>query len=95
MSYKLINPIDEWKNKTITNYYVRELQVEIFRDGKLVYNMPNVMERREYCIKEMDTLYPEIKRLENPHGYYVDLSEKLLNTKKELIRKYKNKCDGE
>ena len=94
-SYKLINPIDEWKNKTITNYYVRELQVEIFRDGKLVYNMPNVMERREYCIKEMDTLYPEIKRLENPHGYYVDLSEKLLNTKKELIRKYKNKCDGE
>lgn len=88
-TYKLINPVDEWKNKTITNYYVRELQVEVFRNGKLIYNMPSVMERREYCNNEMKTLYPEIKRLENPHEYYVDLSEKLLNTKKELIREHK------
>lgn len=94
-SYKLVNPVEEWKNKTISNYYVRELQVEIFREGKLVYSMPSVMDRRDYCSKEMETLYPEIKRLENPHEYYVDLSDNLLNTKKRLIKEHKNIKNGD
>lgn len=88
--YTLVNPVDEWKRKNINNYYIRELQEEIFRNGKLIYNMPSVLERAKYCSSEMKTLYPEVKRLENPHEYYVDLSEKLLNVKKELINEHKN-----
>ena len=87
--YLLINPIDEWKRKTIKNYYVRELQEKIFENGKLVYEMPNVFDRAKYCTKEMETIYPEVKRLENPHVYIVDLSEKLLKVKKELIKEHK------
>lgn len=87
--YLLINPIDEWKRKTIKNYYVRELQEKIFENGKLVYEMPNVFDRAKYCTKEMETIYPEVKRLENPHVYIVDLSEKLLKEKKELIKEHK------
>lgn len=77
------------EKKNISNYYVKELQEEIFKDGKLVYKNPDVLERKDYCKKQMETLYPEIKRLENPHGYYVDLSEKLLKIKKDLINEHK------
>ena len=57
----------------------------------LVYDEPTINERREYCKVDFNTFYPEIKRLDNPHEYYVDLSEKLLNLKQELIIKYKGK----
>ena len=87
-SYELINPLEEWKRKTINNYDVRELQVKVFENGKQIYEVPSVMDRQEYCNKEMKTLYPEVKRFENPHLYYVDLSEKLLSTKKELIKEH-------
>lgn len=90
-SYTLICPTDINKTKTITNYNVRELQVPIFLDGMLVYDEPTINERKEYCKNDFTTFYPEIKRLENPHEYYVDLSEKLLNLKQELITKYKGK----
>ena len=87
--YTLIDPSDEWKQKTITNYEAKELQVQVFKDGKQVYEMPTVFERKEYCAKQFETLYPEIKRLEYPHEYYVDLSEKLLKVKKELIEEHR------
>lgn len=90
-SYTLICPTDINKIKTITNYNVRELQVPIFLDGMLVYDEPTINERKEYCKNDFITFYPEIKRLDNPHEYYVDLSEKLLNLKQELITKYKGK----
>ncbi len=83
--YTLVHPIEEWKKTNIDNYFVRELQETIFKDGTLVYNLPSIKERREYSKKEYQTLYPEIKRLQNPHQYYVDLSMKLLKLKKELI----------
>jgi len=88
--YTLICPTDEWKKTTIRDYYVRELQVPIFISGKLVYELPSVQERKNYCTEEFKTLYPEIKRPENPHVYYVDLSEKLLALKKELINQICN-----
>ena len=56
----------------------------------MVYNEPTILEKQNYCNKEMATLYPEVKRTENPHGYYVDLTKKLLNLKKELIKQAKN-----
>ena len=83
--YTLISPVDEWKTTEIENYEVRELQVPIFKNGIQVYEVPTVKMRQEYCKKEFETIYPEIKRSENPHGYYVDLTKKLLELKKQLI----------
>ncbi len=93
--YTLINPVDTWKRQTITDYIVVPLQQTIFKDGKQVYNSPSIIERREYCSSQMETLYPEIKRLTNPHEYYVDLSEELLNLKNTMIHEHAGKRDGE
>ena len=87
--YTLVHPVDTWKTKELSNYRVRELQEPIFIKGELVYNIPTVTERREYCNQEFATIYPEIKRLSNPHEYYVDLSEKLLNLKNEMINEHR------
>lgn len=88
--FTLIDPLNESNTLTIKNYEVRELQQVIFDEGELVYNEPTILEKQNYCNKEMATLYPEVKRTENPHGYYVDLTKKLLNLKKELIKQAKN-----
>lgn len=85
--YTLVDPNAEWKKTYLENYYVKELQVPVFLNGKLVYNELSAKERREYCAEEFRTIYPEIKRAENPHLYYVDLSEKLLKLKKDMILK--------
>ncbi len=87
--YTLIHPVDTWKKLDLTNYYVRELQVPIFKNGELVYDLPSVRERREYCAREFATIYPELKRLENPAEYYVDLSEKLLKLKNKMINEHR------
>lgn len=89
--YTLVNPVDEWKKTTIRDYDVRELQVPIFLNGELVYENKTAKEKREYTNKEFETLYPEIKRLINPHEYYVDLTMKLLKLKKELINQAKGR----
>ena len=86
----MINPLEEWKTKKITNYQVRELQVPIFKNGKLVYQVPTIKEVRENCQKELNTIYPEVKRFSNPHEYYVDLSKELLELKKQLLVKYRD-----
>ena len=87
--YTLVHPVDTWKTKELSNYRVRELQEVIFKNGELVYNLPTVTERREYCNQEFATIYPEIKRLSNPHEYYVDLSEKLLKLKNDMINEHR------
>ena len=74
-----------WKRKTIENFTARELMVQVFKNGKLVYDLPDMKQIREYCMKEVDTLWDEVKRFENPHGYYVDLSQKLYDIKTELL----------
>lgn len=89
--YTLIDPIHNEKTKTIRNYEVRELQVPIFLNGKLVYNQPSIMDRQAYCASEFKTLYPEITRLMYPHGYYVDLSEDLLTLKKQMVLEMRRK----
>ncbi|MCI9233744.1 MAG: nicotinate phosphoribosyltransferase [Bacilli bacterium] len=83
--FTLVDPTDTWKRTTITNYEVRELQVPIYQNGILVYQEPTLKESREYCTTQMDTLYEEVKRLEKPHQYYVDLTTELLKLKRELI----------
>jgi nicotinate phosphoribosyltransferase len=85
-TYTLVDPLNEENKTTLTNYNVRPLQETIFKDGELVYEDPSIMEKKEYCTKQMETLYPEVKREENPHGYYVDLSLELLDLKKRMLR---------
>ena len=83
--YTLVCETDPWKRKTLRNYVVKEIQTQIYKDGELVYQEPSLEEKRRYCEEQMNTLYPEVKRNEKPHEYYVDLSEKLRKLKEELI----------
>ena len=83
--FTLIDPLNEHNTLTIKNYTVRELQEPIFIDGELVYEEPTIIEKQIYARAQMKTLYPEVKRTYNPHGYYVDLTRKLLELKKALI----------
>lgn len=85
--YTLINPYNEDKTTTLDNYTVRPLQIPIYYQGALVYETPTLEEERTYLKEQLNTLYPEVKRKLNPHGYYVDLSRELLTMKKELIKK--------
>jgi len=73
------------------DYSVKELLVPIFKNGKQVYTSPALDSIKEHCKEEIDALYPGVKRLKNPHKYYVDLSHKLLSLKKLLIKDTKNK----
>lgn len=91
--YTLIHPLETWKQKELTNYQVRDLLVPIFKDGQLVYQTPNIEETKAYCNNEFNTLYEEIKRTDNPHEYYVDLSDKLRKLKEELINTHKKQID--
>lgn len=87
---EIFNPIHVWKRKTLTNYYVKDLLVKIFENGKVCYTNPSVMEIRNYAKKECEKLWPEILRFENPHTYYVDLSNGLWNLKHNLLHRYSN-----
>lgn len=84
--YTLIDPLDSNNTLSIENYFVRELQVPMILNGNVVYDFPTVFGKAEYCEKEMATLYPEVKREEMPHQYYVDMTKKLLDLKKELLK---------
>ena len=82
---EIFDPIETWKRKKFTNYTLRELQVPIFKGGKCVYKTPHISEIQKYCLSEINTLWDEVKRFENPHKYYVDLSEGLWRVKHELL----------
>ncbi|MBP3308533.1 MAG: nicotinate phosphoribosyltransferase [Clostridia bacterium] len=84
---ELFDPIETWKTKTVTDYTVRELLVPIFKGGVQVYECPSISEIQAYCKAEIDTLWDEVKRFENPHRYYVDLSKKLWDIKQALLHK--------
>ena len=89
--YTLVHPTETWKTKDIDNYNKRELLVPIFKNGELVYQLPEIRDRQKYCKEEFATLYPEVKRLENPHEYYVDLTNDLRELKNRLIRLHTKK----
>jgi len=81
----IFDPNATWKTKTIRNFTAKELLVPIFKDGKLVYNTPSIQDIQKYCKQQIDLLWDEVKRFENPHSYYVDLTRKLWNIKRELL----------
>ena len=82
---ELFDPVQVWKTKTVTNFTAKELLVPIFKDGECVYESPSIHEIRDYCKAQIMTLWDEVKRFENPHRYYVDLSRKLWDIKQELL----------
>ena len=83
---EIFDPDATWKRRVVYNYTAKELQVPIFRDGKLVYNCPTLEEIRTYCMEQVDTLWDEVKRFDNPQTYYVDLSQKLWDIKYGLLK---------
>lgn len=86
--YTIFNETHVWKKKKVSNFYAKNLQVPIFKNGKCVYKSPSLDDIRAYCKSEVDNLWNEVKRFINPHSYYVDLSQELWNCKQELIRQF-------
>lgn len=83
--HTIFDPQATWKTKTLTNFTVRELQVPIFRGGKRVYDLPAIGDIQNYCTQQVDTLWEEVQRFENPHRYAVDLSRRLWDIKRGLL----------
>ncbi len=83
----IFDPEATWKKKNVYNFEARELLVPIFQKGELVYAAPSLPEIRSYCQAQLETLWPEVLRFDNPHNYYVDLSQKLYDIKTQLLLK--------
>ncbi len=90
--YEIFHPEYTWKRKTLTNFVARPLQVPIFEKGKCVYESPDLQSIQQFCKEQIDTLWDEMLRFENPHKYYVDLSQKLWDLKHALLQKYCVDC---
>ena len=83
---EIFDPDATWKRKTVYNFTAKELQVPVFRNGELVYQCPTLEEVRRYCLEQVDTLWEEVKRFDNPQTYFVDLSQKLWDVKYGLLK---------
>ena len=82
---ELFDPNYTWKRKTFSDFTAKELQVPVFKGGKRVYSPPKLDDIRVHCKKQLDTLWESVLRFENPHNYYVDLSQKLWDIKQNLL----------
>lgn len=87
-NYEIFHPVYTWKRKTLTDYTAKKVLVQIYDKGKLVYKLPSLEEIKEKAERELDTLWEETKRLDNPNEYIVDLSEKLWEVKDQLLKKH-------
>ena len=89
-SLLLFDPIETWKKTHLApnSYTIRELMIPVFKDGKCIYHSPKVMEIRDYCKKELNTLWEESLRLAFPHETHVDLSNELWQIKNQLLDSY-------
>ena len=84
---EIFDPYATWKKKVVYDFNAKELLVPIFIKGELVYQSPSLQEIQDYCRAQVDTLWDEVKRFDNPHKYYVDLSDKLWNIQHDLLEK--------
>lgn len=89
--YVIFDPNAVWKKTRVTNYTVRNLQVPIFKEGRCVYESPSIEEIKAYCKEQVNTLWDETLRFENPQTYYVDLSQKLWDMKNRLLEEHSEK----
>ena len=87
--HTIFDPNATWKTKTLTNFTAKELLVPVFKSGECVYDCPSIQEIQVYCADQLDKLWDEVKRFENPHNYYVDLSEQLYQIKSILLSLHK------
>ncbi len=81
----LFDPHAVWKKKTVTNFDCVKLLQPVFENGKLVCDLPKLDEIQKYCSEQIGHLWDEVKRFENPHSYYVDLSRRLYDKKQSLL----------
>ena len=88
--YEIFDPEYTWKRKVVENFRAAELQVPLFKGGRCVYSSPSVKEIKAFCARQVDTLWDEVLRFENPHHYYVDLSQTLWDEKQALLSKKSN-----
>ena len=86
---EIFDPHHTWKRKTLENFTATELLVPIFKDGKLVYDVPTLEDVRNHCKEEIEGMWEEVRRFTNPHNYYVDLSQKLWQIKHDMIAQYR------
>ena len=84
----LFDPVETWKKRTFTNIRVRRLNTPIYQNGRRVYQTPPLEQIKQYCAGQVDTLWDEVKRFENPHRYYVDLSQRLWDERQKLLNEY-------
>ena len=89
--YELFDPDFTWKRKTVENYVAKPLTVQLFKDGECVYECPPLDEVKKHCAEQIDTLWDEVLRFDNPHNYYVDLSQKLWDEKQRLLAEHGKK----
>ena len=87
---ELFDPENTWKKKYFTNFTAKSILEPIFQGGKLVYKVPTIEEARAYCDEQIRRLWEEVKRFENPHRYYVDLSPKLWKIKNDMLEEMRN-----
>ncbi|MBQ7004967.1 MAG: nicotinate phosphoribosyltransferase [Clostridia bacterium] len=90
-SYELFDPNYTWKRKTVRDFIAKPLLVKVFDKGECCYQSPDIKEIKAFCNEQVDTLWDEVKRFENPHTYYVDLSQKLWEEKNSLLGEYSKK----
>lgn len=88
MPYEIFDPEYTWKRKTVKNFRAKKLLTRIFDKGNCVYESPKLKEIKSFCKEQVDTLWEEVKRFENPHRYYVDLSKPLWDMKERLLQEY-------
>ena len=84
--YKIFDPEYPWKSRILTSFKAKALQVRLFKGGRCVYQSPSLNTIRNYCAEQVGLLWEEVRRFENPHKYYVDLSKPLWDMKRELLQ---------
>ncbi len=93
--YLLFDPLNPWKKKKVTNFKVKPMLNLVWKEGRRNGHVLNVHEARENAIYHLNTLYVDVKKLENPHIYFVDLSLRLWELKQEMIELYVKKSERE
>ena len=85
----IYDPVNTWKSMTLTDYSMKELQVQVFDKGECVYESPSLKEIQQHCAEELDTFWDQYKRLLNPHRYKVDLSDSLWMLKNSMLQSHR------
>lgn len=91
-SYEIFHPVYTWKRTLLENFEARQMREQIFSAGKLIYQLPSLEDRRNYCKREIESLWEEYKRFDNPHVYKVDQSQKVWELKHQLLDKAQKKA---